>query len=87
MRRPHFTLRTLFVAMLVVAAFFGGIHFERERRVREERAAKDVARERSANVLKQITETLSRQANEALSRPKQPKNPPGSVPSRGPHER
>lgn len=28
MPRPRFTLRALLVAMLVVAAFFGGIHFE-----------------------------------------------------------
>lgn len=32
MRRPQFTLRALLVAMLVVAAFFAGIRFERERR-------------------------------------------------------
>ncbi|MGH7137253.1 MAG: hypothetical protein ACREHD_16035, partial [Pirellulales bacterium] len=38
MVRPHFTLSTLLVAMLVVAAFFGGIHFERERRRREDDA-------------------------------------------------
>ncbi|HVA44904.1 MAG TPA: hypothetical protein VNH11_00835 [Pirellulales bacterium] len=31
-RRFQFSLRALLVAMLVVAAFFGGIHFERERR-------------------------------------------------------
>lgn len=30
MRRPQFTIRALPVAMLVVAAFFAGIHFERE---------------------------------------------------------
>jgi hypothetical protein len=29
MPRPQFTLRALLVAMLVVAAFFGGIRFER----------------------------------------------------------
>ena len=40
MRRPQFTLRTLLVAMLVVAAFFGGIHFERERRRCREEAIK-----------------------------------------------
>ncbi|HWB14579.1 MAG TPA: hypothetical protein VG826_35470 [Pirellulales bacterium] len=34
MPRPQFTLRALLVAMLVVAAFFGGIRFERERRRR-----------------------------------------------------
>lgn len=28
--RPQFTFRALLVAMLVVAAFFGGIRFERE---------------------------------------------------------
>jgi hypothetical protein len=35
MSRPQFTLRALLIGMLVVAAFFGGIHFERERRRRE----------------------------------------------------
>ncbi|HVX16257.1 MAG TPA: hypothetical protein VHC22_34040 [Pirellulales bacterium] len=39
MRRPQFTIRALLVLMLVVAAFFGGIKFERERRLREERAS------------------------------------------------
>jgi hypothetical protein len=39
MRRPQFTLRALLVAMLVVAAFFAGIRFERERRRREDEAA------------------------------------------------
>jgi hypothetical protein len=36
--RPQFTVRALLVAMLVVAAFVGGIHFERERRRREDDA-------------------------------------------------
>ena len=40
MRRPQFTIRTLMVLMLVAAAFFGGIKFERERRIREERASR-----------------------------------------------
>jgi hypothetical protein len=35
MRRPQFTLRALFVAMLAAACFFGGIRFERERYARE----------------------------------------------------
>lgn len=34
--RPQFTLRALLVAMLVVAAFFADIRFERERQRREE---------------------------------------------------
>jgi hypothetical protein len=34
MPRPQFTLRALLLAMLVVAAFFGGVRFERERRRR-----------------------------------------------------
>lgn len=38
MRRPQFTIRALLVTMLVVGAFFGGIHFERERRRREDDA-------------------------------------------------
>jgi hypothetical protein len=38
MPRPQFTLRALLMAMLVVAAFFGGIRFERERQRREDRA-------------------------------------------------
>ena len=37
-RRFQFSLKTLLVAMLVAAAFFGGIHFERERRRREDAA-------------------------------------------------
>jgi hypothetical protein len=32
----QFSLKWLFVAMLVVGAFFGGIRFERERRRRED---------------------------------------------------
>ena len=39
MRRPQFSIRALLILMLVVAAFFGGIKFERERRTREERAS------------------------------------------------
>lgn len=31
-RRFQFSLRGLLVVILVVAAFFGGVHFERERR-------------------------------------------------------
>jgi hypothetical protein len=38
-RRFQFSLRTLLVAMLVVAAFLGGIRFEREWRRREDQAA------------------------------------------------
>jgi hypothetical protein len=38
-RRFQFSLRWLFVAMLAVACFFGGIRFERER-VRREKANK-----------------------------------------------
>ncbi|HVV73535.1 MAG TPA: hypothetical protein VHI52_18825 [Verrucomicrobiae bacterium] len=40
MRRPQFTIRALLVLMLVVAAFFGGIKFEREQRIREEQASR-----------------------------------------------
>ena len=36
MPRPQFTIRMLLVLMLVVAAFFGGIRFERERQRRAE---------------------------------------------------
>lgn len=39
-RRFQFSLKWLFVAMLVVGAFFGGIHFEREWRKREDEARK-----------------------------------------------
>ena len=46
MPRPQFTLRSLLVAMLVVAAFFGGIHFERERKRRDDEAARAAAFER-----------------------------------------
>ncbi|MGH7134416.1 MAG: hypothetical protein ACREHD_01670 [Pirellulales bacterium] len=38
MPRPQFTLRALLVAMLVVGTFFGGVHFERERRRRQDEA-------------------------------------------------
>lgn len=38
-RRFQFSLKTFFVAMLVVAAFFWGVRFERERRRREDEAA------------------------------------------------
>ncbi|HWB08782.1 MAG TPA: hypothetical protein VG826_30305 [Pirellulales bacterium] len=38
MPRPQFTLRALLVAMLVVAAFFAGVHFERERQRRVDEA-------------------------------------------------
>jgi hypothetical protein len=39
MPRPQFSLKTLLWLMLVVAAFVGGIRFERERRRREDQAA------------------------------------------------
>ena len=38
-RRFQFSLQWLFVAMLAVACFFGGIRFERERRRLEDVAA------------------------------------------------
>jgi hypothetical protein len=38
-RRFQFSLKWLFVAMLAVACFFGGIRFERERRRQEDEAA------------------------------------------------
>ena len=50
MKRPQFTLRALLVAVLVVAAFFAGIHFERERQRRAdlemERLASEAERAR-----------------------------------------
>jgi hypothetical protein len=39
MQRPQFSLKTLLWLMLVVAAFVGGIQFERERRRRADDAA------------------------------------------------
>lgn len=39
-RRPQFSLRALLVLVLAAACFFGGIHFERERRRREVEAAR-----------------------------------------------
>jgi hypothetical protein len=39
MPRPQFTIRALLVAMLVSAAFFGGVRFERERQRRADEAA------------------------------------------------
>jgi hypothetical protein len=38
-RRFQFSLRALLVVMLVVACYFGGIRFERERRWREDKGA------------------------------------------------
>jgi hypothetical protein len=38
-RRFQFSLKTLFIAMLCAAFFFGGIQFERERRRRADQAA------------------------------------------------
>ena len=38
-RRFQFSLKTILVAMLVVAAFLAGIHFERERQRRADEAA------------------------------------------------
>lgn len=35
-RRPQFTLRALLVVMLVVACFYGGVWFERERKLRQD---------------------------------------------------
>jgi hypothetical protein len=55
MHRPQFTLRALLVAMLAAGCFFGGIHFERERRRREEaRAAEQdpIIRQREADRLR-----------------------------------
>ena len=43
MPRPQYTLKTLLVAMLVVAAFFGGVRFERERRRRADEEAAALA--------------------------------------------
>jgi len=40
MSRPQFTLRSLLVLTLAVACCFGGIRFERERRRREDEAAR-----------------------------------------------
>ncbi|HWB08196.1 MAG TPA: hypothetical protein VG826_03185 [Pirellulales bacterium] len=38
MRRPQFTLRALLVLIFGAACFFGGIHFESERRRRADEA-------------------------------------------------
>lgn len=54
MPRPQFTLRALLVAMLVVAAFFGGIRFERERRRREDDAAFSAAQAMLNQKLREI---------------------------------
>lgn len=54
MPRPQFTLRALLVAMLVVAAFFGGIRFERERR----RIAEYRERHKTDELIRLIEETI-----------------------------
>lgn len=38
MRRPQFTLRALLILMLVVAAFFAGVRYDRELLRREDAA-------------------------------------------------
>jgi hypothetical protein len=54
--RFQFSLRALLVAMLVVAAFFGGIRFERERRRREDETARlEADKIRQATVLYYFT--------------------------------
>ncbi len=40
MPRSQFSLRALLVVMLIVASFFGGLRFERERRRQEDEARK-----------------------------------------------
>ena len=45
MARPQFSLRAFLVAVLAVAAFFGGIRFERERQRRASEAAALAARQ------------------------------------------
>jgi hypothetical protein len=55
MRRPQFTLRALLVAILIVAAFFGGVRFERERR----RIADD-------DLIRLIQETVAPSAGEFI---------------------
>lgn len=46
MPRFQFSLRDVLWLVLVVAAFFGGIHFERERKRRDDEAARAAAFER-----------------------------------------
>jgi hypothetical protein len=55
MQRPQFTLRALLVAMLVVAAFFGGIRFERKRQRRADERAAAIAL-----AIEQLTEDLEK---------------------------
>ena len=64
MRRPQVTLRALLVATLVVAAFFGGIHFEREGRRRQDQAAADA---NPAGILLRELDQLDREDDGAPS--------------------
>lgn len=51
MPRPQFSLKTMLWLMLVAAAFFGGIRFERERR----RQADDAAyMQRNSDILQRL---------------------------------
>lgn len=51
MRRPQFTIRALFIFMLAVACFFGGIRFEREMRRRADAAAAALAAKNAKRVI------------------------------------
>jgi hypothetical protein len=65
MSRPQFTLRTLLVAILLVAAFFGGAEFgevQEQHRLAAERAKVQAAAARVAE-----DATAVRRATEALS--------------------
>jgi hypothetical protein len=54
MPRPQFTLRALMVVMLVVAAFFGGMQFERERRRQADEASADRLLREQLSLLEEV---------------------------------
>lgn len=69
-KRFQFTLRTLLFALLIVAVFFGGIQFERERRRRADEAAA-IAKNKSQRALP-ITR-MSADELDAVRRQRMPK--------------
>jgi hypothetical protein len=82
MPRPHFTLRVLLVAMLVVAAFLGGVRFERERRRRADQASQCEAFEADRNAMlndmRQLQLTLAESNARSLKAMQQPVYRPAS---------
>jgi hypothetical protein len=63
-RRFQFSLRALIAAMLVVAAFFGGVHFERERVERERlRLSRDARQKEISRLMARFNVLMDKQRN------------------------